>query len=973
MLTTHPPITSPLHSLRSNEPLFLDDPQTCWRVEAGTLALFAVSVQSTALTSRRRYLFSIKPGAMLFPAALLGQETPCQLMAMPLESVNLRPISLAALADELTDSRTAAITLTALENWVHRLGAALSDTVSARLATPIETSGLLAPGEVYQPLQGRITWLRLLAGEGQLLGLEHLTLTAASGPIPLSSHLWLQATAMAELEIWQPQGLRGTEAILSGLGHLQILVLRGIQHFEAQQQVQEYQRFEARERLNTQAVSQTLTQLAGVFEPASNLSQEAQGQQPSSEDELLVAAGAVGRALGIAIQPPAQSEDLRRVRDPLEAIARSSQIRTRQVTLRDDWWRRDGGPLLAYAREDGRPLALLPVGATRYEVIDPQRGTRVPCSRAVAEGILPTAHTFYRPLPYQLKPVQLLQFALQGHRQELVVVAIASIAATLLGMVTPQATGILIDQAIPNADQTLLLQIAFALLATTFGATLFQLTQGIALMRIESFADSSTQAAVWDRLLKLKTSFFRGYSIGDLSARVSSISQIRQRLGNTLLKSLFSSLFSLLNLGLLFYYSVPLALIATGVALLNMAVTVVSGMLTLKKIRPLHDQQGKLFGMMVQMINGVAKFRVAGAETRAFAYWGRQYGQELRLTLASEGIEDNLTVINNLLAALTPAVLFAFATGMIQQSQAGDGGFSTGTFLAFNAAFGTFIGGATSLSSTVIDVLDVLPIWQRAEPILAAQPEVDPHKVDPGRISGQVTVSNVGFRYRSDGDLILDGVTLAIEPGEFVALVGPSGSGKSTLFRLLLGFDAPEVGTVYFDGQDMAGLDLNALRRQFGVVLQTSRLMSASIFENIASSARITMEEAWDAASMAGLADDILSMPMGMHTVVSEGGTNLSGGQRQRLLIARALALRPRILLFDEATSALDNRTQAIVSESLERLRVTRIVVAHRLSTIRNADRIYVLEKGRLIQQGSFDQLAADEGLFSQLIKRQQV
>jgi ABC-type bacteriocin/lantibiotic exporter with double-glycine peptidase domain len=236
-----------------------------------------------------------------------------------------------------------------------------------------------------------------------------------------------------------------------------------------------------------------------------------------------------------------------------------------------------------------------------------------------------------------------------------------------------------------------------------------------------------------------------------------------------------------------------------------------------------------------------------------------------------------------------------------------------------------------------------------------------------------VTVSNVGFRYRSDGALILDGVTLAMEPGEFVALVGPSGSGKSTLFRLLLGFDAPEVGTVYFDGQDMAGLDLNALRRQFGVVLQTSRLMSASIFENIASSARITMEEAWEAASMAGLADDILSMPMGMHTVVSEGGTNLSGGQRQRLLIARALALRPRILLFDEATSALDNRTQAIVSESLERLRVTRIVVAHRLSTIRNADRIYVLEKGRLIQQGSFVQLAAEEGLFSQLIKRQQV
>lgn len=960
-------IPTPLHCLRSNEPLFLDDPNTGWRVETGTLALFAVSMQ--ALTSRRRYLFSLKSGAMLLPAALLGQESPCQLLAMPLEPVSLKPVPLARLADQLADRETAPTTLAALENWVHRLGAALSDTVSARLATPIEASGLLAPGEVYQPPQGQITWLRLLAGEGQLLGQGHLPLTAAVGPVPLSSHLWLQATTMVELELWQPQGLWGA-AVLTGLGHLQTLGLRGIQHLEAQQQQQDYQRFEARARLNTEAVSQTLSQLAGVFEPATTVQES---EKPPSEDTLLVAAGAVGRALHIAIQPPAQSEDLRRVRDPLEAIARASQIRTRQVTLRDDWWRRDGGPLLAYAREDGRPLALLPLGASGYEVIDPQRGRREPCNQQAAATISPTAHTFYRPLPHQLKPLQLLQFALGGHRQELVVVAVASIAATLLGMVTPQAMGLLIDQAIPNADQTLLLQIAFALLATTFGATLFQLTQGIALMRLESFADSSTQAAVWDRLLKLKTSFFRRYSIGDLSARVSSISQIRQRLGNTLLKSLFSSLFSLLNLGLLFYYSAPLALIAAGVALLNMGVTVVSGVLTLKKIRPLHDQQGKLFGMMVQIINGVAKFRVAGAETRAFAYWGRQYSQELRLTLASEGIEDNLTVINNLLAALTPAVLFAFATGMIQQSQAGQGGFSTGTFLAFNAAFGTFIGGATSLSSTVIDVLDVLPIWQRAEPILTAEPEVDAHKTDPGRISGQVTVSNVDFRYRCDGDLTLDGVSLTVEPGEFVALVGPSGSGKSTLFRLLLGFDTPEVGTVYFDGQDMAGLDLNALRRQLGVVLQTSRLMSASIFENIASSARITMEEAWEAAAMAGLADDILAMPMGMHTVVSEGGTNLSGGQRQRLLIARALALRPRILLFDEATSALDNRTQAIVSESLERLRVTRIVVAHRLSTIRHADRIYVLEKGRLIQQGSFDQLTATPGLFSQLVKRQQV
>ncbi|MEM1392177.1 MAG: NHLP bacteriocin export ABC transporter permease/ATPase subunit, partial [Cyanobacteria bacterium P01_H01_bin.150] len=458
---------------------------------------------------------------------------------------------------------------------------------------------------------------------------------------------------------------------------------------------------------------------------------------------------------------------------------------------------------------------------------------------------------------------------------------------------------------------------------------------------------------------------------GDLSSRVSVISQIRQKLSNTILKSFFSSLFSLLNLGLLFYYSPPLALIAVLVAGINVTVTIISGILTLKKIRPLLNMQGKLFGMMVQIINGVAKFRLAGAEPRAFAYWGRQYHHQLHLMLDSQSIEDNLVVIKNILSALTPAVIFAFTINLLQASQ--DGSFSTGTFLAFNAAFGTFISGTSNLSTTIIDILEALPLWERAQPILQATPEVDSSKTDPGKLSGRVEINHVVFRYRNDGQLTLDDVSLRVEPGEFIALVGPSGSGKSTLLRLLLGFDVPESGSVCYDGQELVGLDVNAVRRQLGVVLQNSRLMSASIFDNISSNAAIAMEEAWSAAKMAGLASDIASMPMGMHTVVSEGGSNLSGGQRQRLLIARSLANRPRILLFDEATSALDNKTQAIVSESLENLNVTRIVVAHRLSTIRNADRIYVLQNGRLVQQGNFEELSQQSGLFSQLIERQRL
>jgi ABC-type bacteriocin/lantibiotic exporter with double-glycine peptidase domain len=291
--------------------------------------------------------------------------------------------------------------------------------------------------------------------------------------------------------------------------------------------------------------------------------------------------------------------------------------------------------------------------------------------------------------------------------------------------------------------------------------------------------------------------------------------------------------------------------------------------------------------------------------------------------------------------------------------------------LAFNAAFGTFISGVTDLSNTLTNIIGIVPLWERAKPILQGMPESDPSKADPGRLMGQIAIEHITFRYREDGPLIVEDVSIHINPGEFVAIVGPSGSGKSTIFRLLLGFEAPLSGSVYYDGQDLAGLDIQAVRRQLGVVLQNGRISAGSLFDNLTCGALATLDEAWEAARMAGLAEDIEQMPMGMHTVVSEGGTNLSGGQRQRLLIARSLIGNPKIILMDEATSALDNRTQAIVTESLDKLNVTRVVIAHRLSTIRNADHIYVIEAGRLVEVGSFEELVNQRGLFARLVARQ--
>lgn len=957
---------------KSNDPLLLDDPENVWLVKSGSWALFAINVKNGVPKGKRRYLFSVKASEAMFCASTPSLDGGYQILAVSLEESELSRVS----RSEFEDSQEQIIHLkSSIDSWVNHLGSTVSEITSQKLPTPSQVPGcfVIGSGEVFQPTHDTVAWTQILQGKANLLGLNNLEFISEMGRIPLQINLWLQASDVVEIDSVCTANIDDINVLLNGLNHIQTFVLQTIQLLEQHQTRAELVRCQERERLNNQAITTTLDEFASLFETQQNNPAPLK-QVLTSDEALLFAVGAVGRVLGITIRQGANSEDLCRVRDPLDAIARASRIRIRRITLRDKWWQQDSGPLFAYTLEDNRPVAILPISETRYEIIDPILQKRFKCDKKTAATLSPTAYTFYRPLPVETANLtSLLRFALNGRSKEILTIVLGGIITTLLGMITPQATAILIDQAIPDGNRTLLYQVGLGLVTTTLGATLFQLTQGVAIMRLETFADTTTQSAVWDRLLTLKPSFFREFSIGDLSARVSVITQIRKKLSNTILKSLFSSVFSLLNLGLLFYYSFPLACVALLVALINIAVTVISGILTLRKVRPLLNMQGKLFGMMVQIIGGVSKFRTAGAESRAFAYWGRQYRHQLHLTMGTQSIEDNLVVINNILSALTPTVIFAFATGLISESQTQGGSFSTGTFLAFNAAFGTFISGATSLSTTVVDILEALPLWERAQPILKATPEVDNNKADPGKLSGRVEIKNMVFRYRTDGPLTVDDVTIRAEPGEFIALVGPSGSGKSTLFRLLLGFDSPESGGVFYDGQELAGLDVNAVRRQLGVVLQNSRLMSASIFENISSNAVLTMDEAWDAAKMAGLAEDIATMPMGMHTVVSEGGTNLSGGQRQRLLIARALALRPRILVFDEATSALDNRTQAIVSESLEKLNVTRIVVAHRLSTIRNADRIYVLQNGRLVQQGNFEQLAQQSGLFAQLIRRQRL
>ena len=953
------------YQVNGNEPILLNDPHTVWVIQSGSVALFAVTVKDGAIEGTRRYLFGSDSQEALFGTTLV-EDFGLLLMAVPIGEVELLKVDRECFKKLVIEGDPRIVTW--IEGWLGQIDASIS-----HISPPADRIRAIAPGrfslidgETIQPESGAIAWVQMQQGNVWWMGLEKLTLDSTGGIFPLSEGMWLQAVQEVQVATHTTSAIPNPDTLLDGLSQLHTLILQYIQLLAAQEAEEELQRLRDRERLNRQVTAQALGDLISPLMPEqTNFFMEGA--------PLLVAAGAVGRALGVTIRPPARSEDLKRVKNPLEGIARASRLRMRQVLLRDDWWNKDCGPLVTYTEENTEPRALLPVSGSSYEVFDPVERTRVRVDEGIALTLIPIAFMFYRSLPDKiLKAVDVFKFALWGLWGNMLVIFLTGIAATLLGMLTPQATAILIDNAIPDSDRGLLLQVGFGLLVAALGTGLFDLAQGFALLRVETVSDVSTQAAVWDRLLNLPVSFFRQYTTGDLHSRVTSVSTIRRLLSGTTLITLITSFFALLNLILLFYYSWNLALVAVAVALVSFAVTTFSGLILVRKVRPLLEVKGNIFGQTVQLINGISKLRVAGAEERAFASWSKNYSRQIKLELSTQNIEDGVALFNTVMPTLTSGVLFWFTIKLLEESKiAGGIGLSVGTFLAFNSAFGTFIRGATDVSNTVMNSLQVIPQWKRAQPILETIPEVDLTKADPGRLLGRIAIDHITFRYRNDGPLTLDHVSLDAEPGEFIALVGGSGSGKSTIFRMLLGFESPEDGTIYYDGQDLSGLDVDAVRRQLGVVLQTGRIMSASIFDNIGSGAQITLDEAWEAARMAGFADDVTAMPMQMHTVISEGGGNLSGGQRQRLLIARALALKPRILLFDEATSALDNKTQAIVSESLDNMQVTRIVIAHRLSTIRNAHRIYVLQAGRVMQKGSFEELASQEGLFAQLMARQ--
>jgi ATP-binding cassette subfamily C protein len=591
---------------------------------------------------------------------------------------------------------------------------------------------------------------------------------------------------------------------------------------------------------------------------------------------------------------------------------------------------------------------------------------------AFARRLAPTALTLYRPLPARIADLMtLLRFGARGLGRDLGMILLMGLLTGVVGMLTPVASGVLMQDVLPRADLSLHIAVIAGLGAAALGNAAFSVVEAIATTRVQARIDLAAQAGVWSRLLRLPTRFFRANATGDLADRANGVSEIRRAVTGAVTQSVLSGLFSLLSGGLLFWYNMRLALLATGFTLL---VVMLEGLLfavELPRRRAVTAANGKVDAVTFETLSAMTKLRTAAAEPRAFARWSDDFADQARLRRRAANVDILRDVLGGVIPLFATALLFAGAIGLLGGGAAGEPAFTFGDFVAFQGAFGNFIGGVMSLVAAGEALVAVAPVWERLRPILSATQETGVGRAPVGTLRGTLAVSNVTFSYDAAVAPVLKNVSLTIQAGEYVAFVGPSGSGKSTLIRVMLGLEQPQSGAAYIDGMDLSTIDLAAMRRQFGVVMQGGQLSPGNIMENILGSAPLPEARAWEAARQAGLEADIRAMPMQMFTVLSEGGGGLSGGQKQRLLIARALVRRPRVLLFDEATSALDNATQSEVKQTLDRLNVTRIVVAHRLSTIRDVHRIVVMQGGRIVEEGAYDALIERGGLFSRLAARQ--
>jgi ATP-binding cassette subfamily C protein len=793
-----------------------------------------------------------------------------------------------------------------------------------------------------------LPWVRYLVGMGD----------------DVVSH-WDDASVFAGVDAASPEGVMETFAYNQEV--LSMLVTAQFSGSETRTRERLSKRARQGEKTMLAAMSSLLRteyrQLEGIADNAADL-----------ENPVRYAVRRAAKHLGMETDNISIPQDIASKMDALTLMRRlvkKAGMQIRLVKLPKDWRSSDSGVILGFYGEARELVALIPDGVKKYRMEGASFPHGVPVNHETASKIQGDAFVCYAGLPSRkLGVADMARFVLRScWKPDWHAVWLLSMISGLLALAMPLITETIFSDIIPINDRQALGTVTQVMLVSGFTTAMLSMIRGVSFLRIKSRASNVLESALWSRLISMPARFFRQYDIGDLINRMHGVSQISALLDGNVLATVFNSIFSFWSLSLMFYYSVRLTLIAMIPWVLYLAATafIYRGLVLYQGKR--IDAANRTSARTLQILSGLSKFKLQGSEDAAFHLWAKEFGDEWSWNLKTRWRGSMITLINAIQPTVLAMVVYYFAMG--RDGESGKNLLSVAAFMGFQAAFSGFNATLVSLVPLVAGVFNVVPYIRNIKPILEAEPEVTDDKTDAPALSGELDVSNLHFSYAPDSPEVLKGISLHVKAGESIAFVGGSGCGKSTLVRLLLGFEKPTQGAVYFDGQDLATLNVSSVRSQMGVVLQNGQLMSGDIFTNIVGSSPLTLDDAWEAARMVGLDRDIEKMPMGMNTMISEGGGNISGGQRQRVLIARSIVNRPRFLIMDEATSALDNTTQAIVTESVKSLRATRITVAHRLSTIRDADRIFVMSEGRVAEEGDYETLMQRDGLFAKLARRQ--
>jgi len=685
-------------------------------------------------------------------------------------------------------------------------------------------------------------------------------------------------------------------------------------------------------------------------------------------DDRQVTTDAIGEILRYYhVNPKEVPDKLQDMNEILEYLLRPYGIMRRNVRLEQGWYKDAVGAMLGTRKDDGSVVALVPNGPCGYRYYDRKKGSYVRINKESAKLIETEAIAFYKPFPLKEMGIKDLfgYIMKQIDPSDIGILVLIMALSTFVGMVMPELNRKLFSTVLASGSTQKLVSMGIFMVCTSISVLVFGIAHNFATARIGTKLNINVEAASMMRILSLPAAFFKEYSAGELANRIGYINSLADMMVNMVLSVGLTSVFSFAYIAQIFRYAPALVAPALLMTFLMMLVSMITVFVQAGVSKRQMLLSSKESGICHGLIGGVQKVRLAGAEQRAFARWGRVYAESASLLYNPPMFLRVSGVVSLAISLIGTAVLYFAAV---------KSGISVADYYAFNAAYGMVSGAFLSLAGIASSIAQIRPVLEMVKPIFKTVPEIDEHKTMVTSLSGGIELNNIVFRYREDMPPVIDNVSLKIRSGQYVAIVGKTGCGKSTLMRILLGFEKPQKGAVYYDGKDLNTLDPKSLRRRIGTVMQDGKLFMGDIYSNIVICAPwLKLDDAWKAAEIAGFADDIRNMPMGMNTIISEGQGGISGGQRQRLMIARAIAPRPKILMFDEATSALDNVTQKRVSDALNEMDCTRIVIAHRLSTIRQCDRIIALDGGKIIEDGSYDELIAKNGYFAGLVARQRL